>query len=189
MPNKFTIRKTGFTIIELLVTVTVMIILLGISLAGYLQFEKKQRLQQTARDVRQLFVDTRRKAQVKDQSGCEGDGVTGYANVSGYNIDKIENADGSVTLVSQIVCPGYTGQAPTMIVPSSIDFTPEFNFSLTYLPLTTELSCAGFPCSEKNIVLSDDQTNYGFTVSSAGQISSVVPISEEEMNAILEMTE
>lgn len=182
-------QKKGFTIIELLVTVTVMAILLGISLAGYLQFEQKQRVQQTARDVRQVFVDTRRKAQVKDQSGCTGDGVTGYAQVDGYEVQIIPNSNGSVSVISRVDCDPFTGQNPSVTVPSNIIFTPSVDLTLTYSPLTTELTCGGSTCSEKNIVLSEDGTNFGFTISPSGQIGGLAPISEEEMNAILEMAE
>ena len=180
---------TGFTIIELLVTVSVMAILLGISLAGYLQFNQKQRVQQTARDVRQLFVETRRKAQVKDQTGCEGDTVTGYAEVSSYSV-QIKDQGSTIGIYSLADCiPDNSGNnVKFLTVPSGLEVMPDYDYLLTYSPLTTQVGCPTVPCVglPHSIVISDGQTRFGFSITAGGQITGVEPISDDDFERFLE---
>lgn len=191
MSKKSARKKIGFTIIELLVTITVMAILLGISLAGYLQFEQRQRVQQSARDVRQLFVETRRKAQVKDQTGCQGDGVTGYAAVSSYEVQrKLSNGFVSVYSVTNCNSDGSGRHVRSLNLPDNLDMIPAYDYQLSYAPLTTQVGCPLVPCRSlpHTIVISDGQTRYGFTVSKGGQIGGVTPISDQVYQKILEET-
>lgn len=191
MSKKFARRKSGFTIIELLVTITVMVILLGIGLAGYIQFEQKQRVQQSARDVRQLFVETRRKAQVRDQTGCQGDNVTGYADVASYEVQrKVSNGFVSVYSITNCTPDGSGRNVQSLNLPASLDMIPAYDYQLFYTPLTTQVGCPTVPCARlpHTIVISDDQTRFGFTVTKGGQIGGVAPISDQDYEKILEET-
>lgn len=71
-------RSLGFSLVELMVTVTIMLALTGGGIAGYLNLRSRQNLVNAGKEVEQLLRSAQKKARVGDKpSGCTG-ALTGY---------------------------------------------------------------------------------------------------------------
>lgn len=176
----------GFTMLELLVTSAIVMIITGITLAGYLSFQARQEVQQATRDVQQLFVQARQRARDRDQTSC---GSSEYVSVLEYNI-KLQNPAGSapasVSLYATCQNSGgtiFSGSSEDIDLPSSVSFdslpletvsfgTLEGGVSILDSVGSTP-SCASSVCTVK---LSRDAGAHGyqFTISTAGEIGGIV---------------
>ncbi|MFH1840959.1 MAG: prepilin-type N-terminal cleavage/methylation domain-containing protein [Candidatus Shapirobacteria bacterium] len=68
------VRCFGFTLVELLVTISIMTVLFGVGLARYNQFNQSRRVVEAAKNLRSDLNFARSKALAGDKSGaCTGD--------------------------------------------------------------------------------------------------------------------
>ncbi len=59
-------KSQGFTLIELMVVITIMLLVTGSAIAGYIRFSDRREVQESARQVQQLFVLAQQKASVRE---------------------------------------------------------------------------------------------------------------------------
>ncbi|HQM16044.1 MAG TPA: prepilin-type N-terminal cleavage/methylation domain-containing protein, partial [Candidatus Woesebacteria bacterium] len=64
-------HQNGFTLVELLVAIGVLLLLLGVGIANYLDFNDRQQLVQAAQLVREAFADAQNSARTGKLGGCE----------------------------------------------------------------------------------------------------------------------
>ena len=129
-----TIRITGFTLIELIVVVIIMMALLGFSLVNYSSYNDSQRLKQAALTLKSDLQLTRTNASSgKKPLECyySGDAFLGYTVdflLSSYTVTPL--------------CENQTLQPEsTVTLPDGIVFSdPVPPFTVTYLPLTQGIS-------------------------------------------------
>lgn len=89
--NKNTSLQSGFTLIELLVVVIIMIISLGLGIAGFIQFSERQTAVSVAKEV-QAYMNA---AQAKARLGEGADTCPSSNSLRGYNVSV---SKGTVTL-------------------------------------------------------------------------------------------
>lgn len=70
---------SGFTMIELLISITIMMLLLGVGVASFISFNERQQLSSAAKELQEFF----RSAQTRARTG---DVPQGCGSLSGYNI-------------------------------------------------------------------------------------------------------
>lgn len=72
-------KKSGFTLLELLISVTIMMLLVGMGVASFITFNERQQLVGAAKELQEFF----RSAQTRSRTG---DVPVGCGTFSGYNI-------------------------------------------------------------------------------------------------------
>ena len=65
-----TTAQDGFTMVEMLVTVGVGLLLVGLGIAGYLGFNDRQKILSAAREIETIFQTGANKARSGDLGGC-----------------------------------------------------------------------------------------------------------------------
>lgn len=146
-------RNKGFTLIELLVSLTVMMLLLGGGIASYINFNEKQQLIGSAREVQSYL----RTAQAKARAGDVPDGCV---KLAGYTLRAVINSS-SLELVAN--CGNGDGVVKEYQINPSIVFTQ--TFSITFLSLTGGVS------GGQTVSLSSNNRTYEFKVTQGGEIS------------------
>jgi len=63
--------KKGFTLIEMLVTVAIMMMLVGIGTANFIKYQEKKQVKEAAEQLRQLFVSAKVKAAARQTPQSE----------------------------------------------------------------------------------------------------------------------
>lgn len=149
-------RPAGFTLIELMVAISIMGVLLSLSIAGFIQFQDNQKVLAAAKEVQQLFVNGQVKARVKETpSGCSGS-LSGYKLTRSGNTFTLAAACSSDIVRDSVSVPNVTiwgnfGDG------DSILFATQYQSSV----------------SPKDLCFSSGTHYYGFSVAAAGQISDV----------------
>lgn len=96
--SRFRNNRLGFTLIEMLVTITIMLLLVGGGLASYLQFDQRQGVITAADQVEVLLRSAQKKARVGDKpSGCD--------TLQGYSVD-LTSGNGDINLVANCLVGG-----------------------------------------------------------------------------------
>ena len=161
----------GFTLIELLITVAIAAIVVGGSIAGFVRFNERQEVQNTAKEVQQLMRTAQSKARVRDAPDAAVDGPC--FKLTSYQVERTANA---FTLKPN--CELESGAASlgtevgNVAIPTGMTVNPAAG-------LTTD-----FTTLENGVVFSDGSTSkvfsfakngytYSFTVSANGNISNV----------------
>jgi len=107
---------TGFTLIELLVVMVIVGILLGVGIAQYISFNRRQILEQTTQGLKNNL----RLAQTKAMSGEK---PAGCGILDGYRVKFASNDPDNYTLVA--VCEGVeVGETKNFSLPSIVKFSP-----------------------------------------------------------------
>lgn len=164
--------QRGFTLIELMITITVMVILVGGGLAGFITFRENQQVLTSLKEVQQMARDAQTKARVRETpSSCNADGN----RLQGYRLRF--NSATSVTVHplcgsdAQIANPGTLSELSAIQTktlsgvtlsgyPTYIDFyTLHRGLSIS---TTYTLKTSGFG------------SDYCFDIESGGAISDVV---------------
>lgn len=101
MTSSLSKKQAGFTFVEILVTVSVMVITLSIGAINYLRFLDKQKLYQSGASVESLLKDARAKA----QNGFLGNEELGYcAKLKAVEVFSTQTADNKVQFIAQLHC-------------------------------------------------------------------------------------
>jgi prepilin-type N-terminal cleavage/methylation domain-containing protein len=119
--------KQGFTLIELIVAVTIMMVLLSVTIVGFSSYNQKQRVKQAALSLKSDLHMARTNA------------TSGKKPISCTSDETFEGYDVSFTTSSYSVAPSCssTGQVDveTVVLPTGVTFDPIPSF-FTYYPLT-----------------------------------------------------
>ncbi len=133
VPIKWRVHRKmrGYTLIELLVTITIVVLVTGTSMSAYLTFNENKRLDVDARNLNTLLNKIRSKAVFLEYP----DGCTGLTN---FAVSTALNTDGLRTVVRYLAncSEGIVAETTEDILESST-FTADF--SLVFLPLTGKL--------------------------------------------------
>ncbi|GEM_PF-1066908 len=173
-------KNAGFSLIELLVVTAIIIMLVGISIAGFIRFNERQQVESAAKQVQTLFRTAQAKAQIREipTGTCD--------TLDGYMVRFQTSPTNSVELVVQCtngVPPEGLVQDHLSIsaytVPDGIVITrdPEFE-SVLFRPLrggarihNSSGAGAELDSTEVSVANSTGSPNYVFTIYNSGLIS------------------
>lgn len=148
-------RHQGFTLLELVISVAIMMLLVGMGVATYLQFNERQQVTSAAKELQELM----RSAQTRSRSG---DVPPGCGTLSGY---LIEGFVGSSQILMYAVCSGGN------ILRSSLTLTggvaPVAGINMTFQNLKGGVTNPGIVTLRTPSLT----YSYSFLVSQGGEIS------------------
>lgn len=149
-------RQLGFTLIEMMIVVTIMLFLFSAGLASYMKFNDNQVVLATGKQIQLMLRTAQKKARVGDKpSGC--------SILQGYQLSGSTAANAVVTL--NAICNVSTLVAvETYTMPT--DVTLASALSITFKVLT-----AGTDQPGTVTVQNSNSTNFSFTVGAGGDIS------------------
>ena len=147
--------RAGFTFIELLVSVAILMILMGGGIAAYLNFSDKQKVVQSGADVAFLARAAQKKARV-------GDKPAGCTRLNAYEFQIPSNG----VIVLRAVCTNATVETQRLTLPSGVTITGGSTVQFFVLH--------GGASSNQTIVVSGGGTTYTFTIGTGGDISEGV---------------
>lgn len=125
-------NQAAFTFIEILVTVSIMVISLSVGVANYLRYLDKQRLYQSGSSIEAILKDARSKA----QTGFLGNETIGYcAQLSAVEVLSGVTAENKINITAQLHCASdYLLVYDSYLVEETATvFSP--NFQVSYLPV------------------------------------------------------
>ncbi len=171
MNTAFLTRQRGFTFIELLLTVAIMITVLGGGLVGYINFNDKQTVLETAKKVQSMLKAARTKAQVRDTpSGCATTGPPATA-LYGFHVAVDSTAPGATVSLSAwcgeslATSAAHQPATDSFVLPSSVRASQNFSIIFNTLHGGTNLG------SDQEIVITNDSQTYRFSVTPGGEIT------------------
>lgn len=121
--------KAGFTLIEILVAVSLIVILTSVSLPSFNTFTKRQRLIQAAKDLKSHLRGAQSKALagVGQSFGSCGWGITTFGTGQGYDV-CLMNASPTC---SNVVCVAIAKDQ--VVYPSEISISPNVRVWFSFI--------------------------------------------------------
>lgn len=153
----------GFTIIELLVVISIMLVVLGGGIAAFSVFNDKQQITTAAKDLQTML----RSAQVKARSGeGAGDCTDAGQKLSGYRVyaNSLTAIDNNSVAIMERVCDG----GATLLNSSSVlTGTTVSDFDMEFISLRGGVTGAG------TIIINGNAASnvFEFEVSEGGEIT------------------
>lgn len=150
------LSRSGFTLIEVLVSVAIMILLLGGGIAAYINVDRRQSLQNVCAQMTQYVRTAQKRARVGDKpAGC--DTLTSY--------DLVQTATSPDVVSIRAVCLSGTYTVEEYEIPTI--------FSLDEFTAMSFLVLHG-GVDETDVVISSSSPNYRceFTVESGGSVTT-----------------
>ncbi len=124
--------QKAFTFIELLITVTVMVISLSIGVVNYLRFLDQQRLYQSGASVEAMLKDARSKA----QNGFLGNEELGFcAQLKAIELSSSETVDEQLVFTAALRCTNNNLLTYETYSITQSGTTLDKNFKISFLPL------------------------------------------------------
>lgn len=148
--------RNGFTLIELLITISIMMVILGGGIASYINFNDRQKVTTSAREIQQLL----RSAQVKARVGQT---PPGCSRLAAY---RVAGANGGSIVELSAVCeePINIISLSTFTLPSGV--TLSNSLAVEYQTLQGGVTGAGTVA-----VTAGAGYNYEFAVDAGGAVS------------------
>lgn len=148
--------KNGFTLIEMLVTITIMMVVLGGGIAAYITFNDRQKVTTSARELQQFI----RSAQVKARVGQT---PSGCGRLEAY---RVSGASGGSTVTLSAVCdnPPNIIEVNTLTLQNGVTLSSAI--ALDYITLSGGVTGAGFITINLGTTYS-----YRFNVTTGGAVS------------------
>lgn len=151
----------AFTLIELMVTISIILILSGTSVAAYLNFSKSQSMDS---DARQVVSELSRIRSLSENLVYP----TGCSSLLGYNVKSVDVGSLRSGIVTTVVCSPASIVGATQKLLSSTYFSAPFD--ITFMPITGHLQSA--TDTEISIVNAiDSTTDKTISVGALGLIS------------------
>lgn len=148
--------KRGFTIIELLVVVTIMLVMLGGGIAAFIKFNEKQK----AISGGKLILEQLRSAQTLARIGEK---PTGCTKLEGYRVSSYVEAGTTKIKVSPVCLPAISSADKITPLPDGVTLESSFNISFRGLH-------GGTNDPETKIVVKNNTIIYELTVTKGGEI-------------------
>lgn len=169
--------QAGFTLVELLVTVTILVISLTIGIINYLRFLDKQKLYQSGSNIEAMIKDARSKA----QNGFLGSEDIGFcAKLSAVEAYSVLSVDASseepyqgnnLSFVSQIRCSNGDLLVYDNYLISKNETLLDQNFKVSFLPIGGAIvSIGGVEVSSGSAVLSSNGSKVIFNLDQGGTV-------------------
>jgi prepilin-type N-terminal cleavage/methylation domain-containing protein len=144
----------GFTLIEMIVTISIMLVVIGGSIAAFSAFQDRKKVEQAARDVHQLVVMAATKTSVGERpSPC--------AAFTGYRVRLVTS-----NLILYGMCDGSQVENRRIALPAGVTYTIP---TVTFAPLHGGVG--GLKCFQ----FSGYTATYSFSVSATGVVGDVTP--------------
>jgi prepilin-type N-terminal cleavage/methylation domain-containing protein len=149
--------QRGFTLVELIVAVSILLLITGAGIASYINLNDRQTLITTAKDLQSYMRAAQKKARAGDKpSGC--DTLNSYGLVS---------AGASPTIVSlKAICDSGSFTSDTLTFPASV--TLQNALDMEFLVLSGGVNNSG------TVVLQGKTKTYTFDVNAGGEITEGV---------------
>ncbi len=148
--------KRGFTLVELLIVVTIFITVLAMGIASFSRFNRRERLKQAALTLKTnlRLIQTKSISAMKPSSGC-----TTYVGI------RVTFSTGSYTARAECDPEGLVGSTDTFALPATITFqAAPVNFTFRTQSVLSSTT-------DQTITLTNGTEIYGLTVSTNAQVN------------------
>jgi len=147
----------GFTLVELLIVITIMASLLSLGLASFTSFNKRERLKQAALTLKATlrFAQTKSISSEKPASDC-----TQFVGL------RVSFTSENYSTQHECSPEGLVGTVDTVTLPVGVTFDP-IPSSFTYLTHSNSVNLD----SDQSLILTNTTQNYALRVSPNGNIS------------------
>ncbi|MDA1079412.1 MAG: prepilin-type N-terminal cleavage/methylation domain-containing protein [bacterium] len=162
----------GFTLIELLVVAAIMMVVIGGSIAGYVQFNEYRTLVTEGRTLENRIKMAQNKARIRATKLCDDDPDVVNDDFQGFRTTI--SATGEVN--THELCGATASPSNTQMGPITDSFTPTMIFAggSTQYDFFTPQSQHDPEIGAGSISLSSTKNRYTITISSTGVISSAI---------------
>ena len=165
----------GFSLIELLVVSAIMAILIGGSIAGYVQFNEYQTLVTTGRDIENMIKLAQNRARLRLVENCDNSDPDPDTDFQGYRAEVASNGNVSVyALCGATAAPAAKNPAP--VASYTLPTNPSFDIDGggADLDFFTLQSRQPPEIGTNQITLSTTRNTYTITITAAGVVSGAV---------------
>jgi len=161
-------NQSGFTLVELLMTVTIMVISLTIGVINYLRFLDKQKLYQSGSNIEAMLKDARSKA----QNGFLGNEEIGFcAKLAAVEISSSIDADDKISSIAQLRCDNGDLLVYENSLINESGTLLDQNFDVSYLPMRGAVVLInGNSVSSGSAILSRSGSKVTFNLDQGGTI-------------------
>lgn len=165
LPSK---NQTAFTFVEILVTVSIMVVSLSVGVANYLRFLDKQKLYQSGSSIESILKDARSKA----QHGFLGNEELGYcAQLKAVEVFSGQTIDNKINFKAQLHCASDHLLVYDEYVVEESGTLLNHNFQASYLPVRGAiLLIDGSAVASGSAILSRDSGEVIFSLDQGGAI-------------------
>lgn len=166
-------KKNGFSLIELLVTIAILVLITGGAIAAFSNFNDRRVTEQAARDLRQMFISAQQKAAVKQtpQSCIDADlPLRGYRVIISGTPKTISLR--AICLDNSVAAP-FDASLPaanlvpveSKTLPSTVNISP--TTSVDFYTLQAGISAT------PTYTITGSSATYQFAISTGGTIGNV----------------
>ncbi|HAZ73582.1 MAG: hypothetical protein UT13_C0001G0730 [Candidatus Pacebacteria bacterium GW2011_GWF2_38_9] len=132
MTSSLSRNQTAFTLVELLITVSVLVLVLTMGAVNYLRFLNKQNLYKAGSAIEVMIKDARSKA----QNGFLGDEEIGFCSkLAAIEVFSIINAENKISLNTQVRCENNDLLTYENYLIDQNNIVLSQNFRVSFLPL------------------------------------------------------
>jgi len=154
--------RKGFTLIEVLIAITIMLLVTGGGIAAFVNFNDRQSVQGAARQLQTILRSAQVKARVGEKPGAGCDKLTGY---------RVQTAANTNQVILSAVCVSNAG-APQMVTHTTSQLqnnvVAEGTYAITFANLYGGVTGATTIVLQKSSV---SAYRYSFVVTPGGEIS------------------
>lgn len=161
-------KQAAFTFIEILITVSIMVVSLSVGTANYLRFLNKQELYKDGSAIESILRDARSKAQI----GFLGNDAIGFcAQLKAIEVLSGQSADDKVMVTARLHCESdYLLVYDSYTVSDAVTVIDQ-DFQAAYLPASgVNLLFDGTPAASGSAVLSREPGTVIITLDQGGAI-------------------
>ncbi|PIR61771.1 MAG: hypothetical protein COU66_02040 [Candidatus Pacebacteria bacterium CG10_big_fil_rev_8_21_14_0_10_44_11] len=165
--------KTGFTLIEMLVAITILLLMVGGAMAGFSNFNDRRRVEETAKQVQQLLVSAQQKAAVKE---TPQDCLTASKPLQGYRVSYSSDKY-TLSAVCDTNYPPTAGTATVVAVGKDVSAQSTFFTGLNTSQIDFySLERGTSTTADVNYTFSASGISYQFSVNHGGTVTNVKKI-------------
>jgi type II secretory pathway pseudopilin PulG len=169
MTSMLSRNQTAFTLVELLITVSVLVLVLTTGAVNYLRFLNKQNLYKAGSAIEVMIKDARSKA----QNGFLGDEEIGFCSkLAAVEVFSILNAENKITLSTQLRCENDDLLTYESYLLDHNNVTLSQNFRISFLPLRgANISLGGSSVSSGSATLNSGEDEVILNFDKGGNVS------------------
>ncbi len=155
----------GFTLIEMLVTMGVMVVVLGGGIVGFIRFNERQTVLEASKQIQTLVRSARVKAQVKDTP----EGCSDLGGLQGFRVSGTSGAGSTINVSAWCGANKASAQplptaSSSYTLPSTISLDTDLTLTFYTLHGGTDLA------SEVDVAVSGSNLTYHFFITPGGEL-------------------